>query len=514
MSEQRILHIDGLTGFDPARHARALVARVEQDKGERGWRFHSYEPETGRATLVHRPHVDTVEHTGADRKLVRLDPSTRSSEIPRKAAGFESIYPGYHVTGIDVDTGVATLSRLDETTVRARDALAVALSVRPWDIGICPVDGGGYDIAVPVSYVPSKHDARLAEAVETAIGEPGWWISIDSKTNRGRIRPGEISSFPKVVPYPVPPGRALTVAEQMRLPLGVTLACGPSASRPLFLDLADSAGVLIQGTPGSGKSVTVNALIVGAIERGWHIGIGDVPYKEVDFTWCKPYVHDGWYGAASKKATLAVAEDVYNLRNERKRLLERHRVTKWNDLPDQARPAPVLLVIDELQGLYVLEPVPKKIPEGHPDYDELVGGPTARNIRTEKLKLMVRRIAAELRFVGVRLLLATQQAQGNTGIDQSLKMLFPNRILLGARTNEAARRHAFSDPKSAVTVPESVASDSAMAKGVGVAEVEGEGSTVFKSYFATPGDYARRLAEQGRPMTSRPEPELAAEAGR
>lgn len=503
----RILHVDGLTGFVPALHAARLEDHVRRQKNDPAWHFHSYEPDTGRATMIHRPPVALVEQAGPDRKLVQIDTATRPSQIPRKAASFQAMYPGYYLTGLDIDAGTATLTRLDQATVRARDALAVALAVDPWQVGIRPAGEGGFDITVPVTYVPSKHDGRLTEAVHTAIGDAGWWVTVDAKTNRGRIRPGRPPSFPLVVPYPDPPDGPVGLDEQMRLPLGISLARGPVASRPVFLDLSDSAGALIQGTAGSGKSVTINALIAGALERGWQVGVGNVPHKRIDFDWCRPYVHENWYGAASKEATMTVAGLVYAVRDQRTALLAEHGVTKWNDLPSSVRPAPILLVIDELQGLYFMEPVPKGIPGDHPAYHELVEVPTCENVATQRFKQTIRKIAAELRFVGVRLLLGTQQAQGNTGIDRSVKMLFPNRILLGARADEAARGHAFTDPTNAVTVPENIRQDIAMGKGVGVAEIEGEGSLVFKSYYVdTPEEYATRLRRAGLATTATPEP--------
>lgn len=495
-------HIKIPDGFNPDTHVAQLEQQFSAQHGG-SWTVESID-KTGHVAYLVR-HVDalTTEQTDADSIRVYLAQGTKLSDGVAVATRMKDIHPGYVMTRFEPLKGQATLTKLDADTIRARDALATALGVKPWDIQIRHRPGGGYEFEAPSSYVPSKHDKKLQEAAQTAIGTSGWWTHVDASTLQGVVAPGEKPSFPSwSIPYPPIRQRTYSVAEQMMLPIGMTMAHGPYKSRELVLDLSDSAGVMINGTPGSGKSVTINAIIAGALARGWQLAIGDVPHKAGDFRWCRDYVHPHWFGADSKNATVATVGMVYGVRDERKKLLDHYYVEKWNDLPDNVRPAPILLVIDELTGLFMTEKPPSGIPKDSLEYVEAVND----NLATARLKSQVRKIALELRFVGVRLLLATQQAQGNTGISVPLKMAIPNRILLGVKADKTARHHAFQDPDGAAEVPDIIADDAHMSKGVGVAEIEGERSVVFKSYYGSASDYRDTFARLTIPTTHDPAP--------
>ena len=193
---------------------------------------------------------------------------------------------------------------------------------------------------------------------------------------------------------------------------------------------------------------------------------------------------------------------VYEEGQRRADLLAEHDVQKVQDLPAAVRPAPILVVLDEVTGMFALEDVPKGIPKDHP----LVQEALQKNLVIQMIKSTVAKIPAELRFVGVRIILATQMAQANTGISVPLKTNLANRMLLGANPNDAARGHAFLDPRSAPHVPEHIKADRVASRGVGVAELEGVAPEVFKSFFASTSDYAEHLDRLGVPTTSQPEP--------
>src|SRR5699024_2762935 len=72
--------------------------------------------------------------------------------------------------------------------------------------------------------------------------------------------------------------------------------------------------------------------------------------------------------------------------------------------------------------------------------------------------------------------------------------------------SKSARAQAFSDESAVPMVPENVKSGGKVARGVGVADLEGQPAGVYKSYFATTGDYRARLEELGVPTTDRSEP--------
>ena len=480
--------------FDPQKHTQILLQKFAQKAGT-GWKIASIDKNKNIAYMEQATTTTEVHKKGNTLK-VELSPTTKTTDGDKIATKMQQLYPEYQLTDFQPYLGHATLTRLDDKTIRAREALAVAIKVKPWDIKIKPVDNG-YDIQLPPTYMASRHDKTLQEAVTNVIGEKGWWIKIDGETLRGKIREGEKPHFPPVIPLPPYVG-----GKQMFIPVGETLGMGAKKSEKLYLNMEDNAGTLLVGTPGSGKTVTINAIITGCLERGWEIGIGDVPHKAGDFSWCKHYCKQGFYGAESKRATETVVEKVYALRDERKKLLDQYGVVKWNDLPSDIRPAPFLLVLDELTGLFYKEKLPTGIPKDSEIYQEAL----LENLSTQRMIATVQKIALELRFVGVRLLLATQQAQANTGISVPLKMALPNRILMGAKTDKRAKTHAFLDPDNVPDVPEEIVNDAKMAKGAGTAEIEGEKMVVFKSFYASPDALTARLNAANIPTTSQPEP--------
>ena len=193
---------------------------------------------------------------------------------------------------------------------------------------------------------------------------------------------------------------------------------------------------------------------------------------------------------------------VYEEGQRRAKLLAEHDVQKLQELPEAVQPNPILVVLDEVTGMFALEDVPKGIPKDHP----LVQEALQKNLVIQMIKSTVAKIPAELRFVGIRIIVATQMAQANTGISVPLKTNLANRMLLGVNPNDAARGHAFLDPRSAPPVPEHIKADDKAGRGVGVAELEGQRPVVFKSYFATTKDYQAYLDKLGVATTSQPEP--------
>lgn len=250
------------------------------------------------------------------------------------------------------------------------------------------------------------------------------------------------------------------------------------------------------------NTVAINALIAGALARGWELCLGDVPHKALDFTWAKNYCRPGGWGCDSPEATLTMLKLVYQEKDVRSALLAKHGAQKLQDLPEHVRPKPILIVLDEVTGMFALEPVPKGVPKDHP----LVQEPLAKNLIIQSTVATVAKIPAELRFVGIRVIIATQMAQQNTGIGVPLKTNLANRMLLGANPNEQARGHAFLDPRSAPLVPDNIKADRAASRGVGVAEFEGRPASVFKSYFATTEQYCDYLVRLRISTTPNPAP--------
>lgn len=485
--------------FNPDKHKQLLCAAAARNTGKDGWIVEAIDMEAKIAYLARHTTLTEVEAENSSKKLVRLASDVGVNDGARIDQMMKDQHPGWTMTQFSPLTGRAVLKRMNDKELRARSALAVALGVgkTPWDVQVTQESPSQYTIVVPVSYVPSKHDGKLLEVAQTAIGEEGWYVRINPKTLTGVVAEGAKPSVPLLAPTPtLPVGTKLSDKERWRLPIGVSMEIGDKKSEQVYLDLSDNVGVLLVGTAGAGKSVTINDVIAAALERDWMLAIGDVPAKEVDFTWCAKYCQPGWYGGKSKRETVAVAEQVYRLGMERKKLLEEYDVTKVNDLPASVRPAPVLFVVDEYTGLMATVKPDNALRKMRPEaWLEQASDYAA----TKQLEQTVTKIAAELRFVGVRLLIATQQAQSNTGVSVPLKNNLPNRLLMGVRANKTARGHAFANPEDAPHIPDRIVADKKMGLGVGIAEMSGmpQPFTIFKSYFADVSEYRDRFAKRG-----------------
>ncbi|MBF4616407.1 hypothetical protein [Curtobacterium sp. VKM Ac-1376] len=116
------------------------------------------------------------------------------------------------------------------------------------------------------------------------------------------------------------------------------------------------------------------------------------------------------------------------------------------------------------------------------------------------------KLAAEMRFVGIRLLLSTQVANATTGILPKLRSLPSNKLLQGVNPTKAQRGQAFNDPTMVPEVPSNVRGDSKASKGVGVLEMEGQEPVVYKSFYASPQEYREMLDKLGVPTTLTPAP--------
>lgn len=495
-------------GFDVNKHVSALTRKIIEEWGP-GWEVENINPELWTATASRMVEINEVTERGknSDTIEVKLTRNTKPSDGDKFAAKSESQHEGYFLTEFEPFLGYAILTKLTPNAARARGAIAVALGVKPWDVQITETRVGGYEFTLPRNYVPSKHFDKLQEVAEAVVGQDGWYVTVNAQKLRAEIIPSAPPTFPPAIPYPFAKqkGSPKDLDWVLRVPLGVTLGYGENPGDTLYLDLDATPGGLVAGTAGSGKSVGINAFVYGVLARGAELVIADLPHKSIDFTWAMPFCRPGGFGCASTAASLTSLAMVYEEGEKRAKLLRKHNVQKWQDLPAAVRPPLIVVVVDEVTGLFGLEEVPRGLPKDHP----LVTEAMQQNLETQILKKTIAKIPAEMRFVGIRIVLATQMAQANTGVSVPLKTNLANRILFGSNPNDAARGHALLDPRSAPKVPDNIKADSKASRGVGVAELEGQEPVIFKSFFATTDEYARNLNALGVPTTSRPEPTAA-----
>lgn len=500
----RMLPVTLPEGFDPKRDRGRLEAKVRRLKGEE-WSLASIDADADRAYFVNSDAVTTIID-GDERKGARLPADVRPSDGAKQATllaeAFNIRYPGqgWVMTAFDPYLRQAVMERLDADELRAREALATALGVKPWDVRVRKVDDG-FDVRLPAAYSPSKHDARIGEAVTTAIGRPGWYFTADAQALTMRVRAGELPTFPATEPYPFD----APVDDAWSIPLGVTLGASGSLNAPVTVGFESTPGLLTTGTTGSGKSVGVNNVIGGALLRGWELVVATAPHKAVDFFWCRDFCRPGGWGCDSKEQALTALDLAYERGQEIARLLKDHGVQKVNDLPAAARPKPILIVVDEVAALFRLEPVPRGIPKDHP----LVAEAISKNLVTQTFINRVSAISSEMRFTGLRILASTQMAQSKTGFDGPLKANLSHRVLWGASPSESARGFALNNPKDVPHVPEWIRADEKVSRGTGVIELEGRLPAVIKGYFSTTEEMRAHLLAVSVRRCEHPEPTAA-----
>ena len=500
--QRQLIDVKLPPGFDPARHEKSLITLITDDHGP-GWEIENINLDRGTATASRMVEINEVskDERSGDTIEVRLTRNTKPSDGDKMAAKLESQHEGYYLTEFEPFLGFAIMTRMDSDTVRARGASAVALGVKPWDVQIKNRDGGGYVLQLPRSYVPSKHESKLQEVAESVVGREGWYVVANAQALTAEIIPSDPPTFPAAIPYPL---RSIAkVNDDERLLLATSLPKnGDEPGTPLYLDFDASPHSQLNGTTGSGKTVTINSLIAGALAAKYELAVIDVPHKAVDFAWMRDFVRPGFWGCDSIEEAATVATLVYEEGQRRAKLLATHGVTKLAELPASIRPRPIFVIMDELSGLFQMDDIPRGIPKDHP----LVVSAIDQNATRAILIGITLKLAAEMRFVGIRLLLSTQVANQTTGIPPKLRNLLSNKLLQGVNPTEATRKQVFNDPSLVPKVPGNIRADSTISKGVGVLEMEGADPVVYKGFYASTKDYRAMLESLGTPTTVSPKP--------
>lgn len=464
--------------FNPDIHMPALEKRVSDKFGD-GWIIENIDQTERTASIVKRVSVAEVNALGGERMRITLPQGTVESEGKKYAAQYAEQYPGFFLTEFDPFNRKAMLTKLDPQTQRARELISNAISVKEWDVQVTPAAHGGYDIKLPSAYIPSKHFDKIQDVAENGIGQSGWYAKIDARTLTGSIIPADPPTFPAGIPYPMKQKR---IVPTMKLEVGVTLPePGQKNLPPLTVDFSD-AMAQVGGLAGSGKSVFLNDLIASALAAGWELAIIDIPAKAVDFEWCKPFVRPNGWGADSIQETVACLGNLYDEGQRRAALLKEHHAKKVSELPPDvlATVPPILVIVDEATGLFAKEAIPKSLPKSHPMRIEA----EEQNIAVDILKSYINKIAAELRFVGLREVVSTQVASRDTGVDTKLRTNLHHKFLLGANPTESNRKLIFPNADMVPTVPANVANDAKASRGVGSVQPEGGKAAVFKPFYA------------------------------
>ena len=510
------------TGFNPAKHQHLIEKRIAEQYGD-GFEIDSIEEDgtdgKGQPQMVavatRQVAITQVAASKSNKtKEVRLPKSVKPTDGEKMSIRLADQHgDGWEMTRFEPFLGKAVLTRLTEDEARCRGAIAVALGVKPWEVQVSGRRDGGFDLELPRQYVPSKHESKLEEVAVNVVGHEGWYVKVDAKKLTASIIPSEPPTFPAMIPTPmgkVPPFDH-TKKDSFRLPLGMKLPpAGETAGETFYLDMSGSAvHTQVGGLSGAGKSVFINCYLATWLSRGAELVIIDLPSKSVDFEWCKEFVRPGGWGCDSPAQSAVAIRLVMDEGERRAKLMREAGVNDWKDMPKGRGFRPLVVIVDELTGLLATESVPKTTKNSPQLLLDMAEEAERTNLFKEILKNGIKRVAAELRFAGIFLLVATQVASANTGIDPSMRTNLHHKILLGSKPTEGNRRLVFSDPDRVPAVPDNVRNDGAASRGVGSTEPEGDEPAVIKTYFATIDQYRKWLDSLGVAKTSQPEPTRA-----
>lgn len=500
-------------GFNPDKHSFMLPKVVARTHGE-GWEIESIDMIGGFAVVTrHAAIVQVASTSNRNVKEVRLPRTAKPTEGERfeiKLCDQENANDpvgGWEMTSYDPHLGKAILTRMTPEEVRCRSALSVSMGVKTWEVQVASREDGGFSVRLPKKYVGSKHDVKISEIATDVVGADGWYVSINAAKLTAEIIPSEPPTFEAVIPYAFS-AKVVTFQQDRsawaKIPLGEKLGQNGQKGSVLSVDLDADPHTQISGTSGAGKSVTLNALITGVLARGAELAIIDVPAKSVDFMWCKKWVRDGGWGCDTIIHGATALALIYEEGQRRAEILKHEGATKWAELadPEAHNIRPLIVIVDEVTGLFVLDEVPKGLPKGHELLMEIQEGNLHRNL----IKSYIGKIAAELRFVGVHIVVASQVASTTTGMPTSIRLNLANKILLGTKPTDGNRNLALNDSASVPQVPGNIQNDRSAGRGVGVFEFAGQVPGVFKSFYASTSQFAEWLSAKDLPETERPAP--------
>lgn len=269
------------------------------------------------------------------------------------------------------------------------------------------------------------------------------------------------------------------------------------------LRIADTAHLyLTESFIPTHNTVTLNALLADAITSGAECAVIDDVAKSVDFLWAKPYLTEGGWGCDSLRAAVTALALVYEKGQKRAKPLADSGYVNWLDMPEDLRFTPIWILVDELSALTVADPMPKGVPKDSAIYLDIA----ETNYQKAMINHYIKKIIAEQRNVGVRVVLSTQVTNATTGVAPSMKSTIGNKFLQGSNPSPAARKQAFNDDTAVPLIPDNVSGGGKVAKGVGAAELEAQTPFVYKSTFASTTDYTAELERRHIPHCKRPEP--------
>lgn len=297
-----------------------------------------------------------------------------------------------------------------------------------------------------------------------------------------RIRASKENPLPDSVPFD------FEVADRVE---GYAFATGVDGEPVSFVPTRAVHAAIIGGT-GSGKSTTARSVLYGAAIKGSDIYIVDPSKSAADFQFIRPYAKGIFITVADSAAALKA---IYHQVEQRRDVNAKYGVGSYLELPDEIRPPPITLMIDEFTSLITADKVERReIDDPELEAERLAQLADANDRRT--IGAFTGKLARESRSAGVTVLLGTQKlmAASMEGIagGGDLKANL-SRILLGS-TSPGDRMSALRSFDSAPDI------GSPIPIGRGIWESIESVGQVIQGWYATSDRFTEEMAKRLKPL--------------
>lgn len=480
-----------------------IQEKAAEDKSLSGYTIYFIDEDRGYAWLA--PIGMDHDEIQGDVKYYTVDVS--HAQNPKETAKYyEENNPGYFMTDLNPVKRQITLERLDEKTLSARRIFANVIGVHPWEVRVTSTPERGWKIRIrkdAATWVQSKYGKAMQEAVER-VGRPGWWFKADPESNVVMVYPGSLPTFPLKMPMPEEVWKNPT---RDRAYFGVKLPeRGRKNGDPAYIEWRTSPGILVSGATSGGKSVVINNIIYNHLAAGGELAVVDDLDKSGDFAWCTPWIRKYCNGCTGIEASAAVLKHIREICSERATYIRGKGKLNWYGLneEDKRRYPLLLLVCDEIAQWAVAPKIPTGLEKDNPD---LIQAKYEAAVKDSSFSSLLK-ISQKARFAGICFLYSAQYANQQNGLDPSVRVNLAAKILPGEKVPDRVIDLVLSDPKGAPRVPQNVIRDG-VGTGSGVAEITGQESFVYKSFYEDDHDKGLEWSDilRERLESIRPHPE-------
>lgn len=310
-----------------------------------------------------------------------------------------------------------------------RGRIASLLGLHPHEVSIM-VTSDAEGVAQIIIKAPAGRavdgESRLTQMRRVMLqAVPGahadWAVAVDSVTDVTRMERRTRRALPTRVALEQILPATLTPTDWANIPAGLD-----AFGRPAGQLLTSAPMSMVVGPTGSGKTIMLLADAVGRLTRGHDLLIIDPSKAGVDFASLEPYAL-GF--ARTYEQSVAALKCIYAEGQRRKAIILQEGAVKWSALSQEVRDAqhirPVTVLIDEVSSMLIQVQVPKGLAKDDPDFIEAQGLANQKAL----LSMYLGKVARELRFAGVFLLIAMQRPDANI-IGGEVRANFSHRVQL------------------------------------------------------------------------------------